>query len=418
MGESDDAVRIVGAVKTYRRGARPALDGLDLEVRRGEIFGFLGPNGAGKTTAMRVIMGLASLDQGDVRVLGFPPGSSGALTASGALIETPALYPAMTGAGHLGTVARWRGVSAASIPELLEMVGLGGAGNKKTKAYSLGMKQRLGVATALLGDPELVVLDEPANGLDPEGMRHMRDLLTRLRDAGRTVLLSSHLLGEVEQVADRVGVVAQGRMAKVAPPHELGGGVLTAVFRVRPADQAVRALAASGLVAAKAIRLEGAVDNGPARADKGEDRGGGRSAILGQTLGQALSGGSLVYDGGAGPSGTAPFSAGQTTLGAVGDSGHDGGRGTGGDAAGIVPREGDGRGTVTVELDGGAAPPGPAEETVARLVAALVAAGVAVMGAELRHPDLTAAFLALTGGADGAGGAVNAELTGESRGDK
>ncbi|MDR2348214.1 MAG: ATP-binding cassette domain-containing protein [Bifidobacteriaceae bacterium] len=328
---SGNAVEIAGAVKTYAKKDRPALDGLDLEVRRGEIFGFLGPNGAGKTTAMRLIMGLAAPDRGSLRVLGLAPGSPGALAATGALIESPALYPNATGAGHLRAIARWRGQSPEQIPRLLDLVGLAAAGRKKTKAYSLGMKQRLGVATALLGDPELVVLDEPANGLDPEGMRDMRDLLKKLHDAGRTVFLSSHLLGEVEQVADRVGVIAQGRVVKVARLDQLAEAQAPrAVFQVQPVDQAIKALADAGLVP------PGAIDHA-------------RATVSG-------------YAGLAG----AP-----------------------------------GRGAVKVKLDGLATTQAEAEALTARLLAALVGAGVAVWGAELARPDLTAAFFALTGQAAG-----------------
>ncbi|MDR1634013.1 MAG: ATP-binding cassette domain-containing protein [Bifidobacteriaceae bacterium] len=210
---SRTAIEMTGVIKQY--GDHRALDGLNLEVRAGEIFGLLGPNGAGKTTAMRVIMGLARADAGEVAVFGSAPGSRTALAATGALIETPALYPGLTGLEHLRAVARWRGAGESRAAGLLELVDLADAGKKKTRDYSLGMKQRLGVATALLGDPALLVLDEPSNGLDPAGMRDMRSLLLRLADADRAVLLSSHLLGEVEQVATRVGIIARGRMAQV-----------------------------------------------------------------------------------------------------------------------------------------------------------------------------------------------------------
>jgi ABC-2 type transport system ATP-binding protein len=248
------AIEMTNVVKSF--GRRRALDGLNLAVQRGEIYAFLGPNGAGKTTAMRILMGLASATSGEVAVLGSPPGSRAALTATGALIETPALYPGLSGAQHLQAVARWAGVRASRVGAVLETVGLGAVGHKATRAYSLGMKQRLGVATALLKDPALLLLDEPTNGLDPQGMADMRALLARLREAGHTVLLSSHLLSEVEQVADRVGIVVDGRLRREGTLAQLqaeaGGRV---VIDAQPVERAAGVLRASGLVPASAVEV-------------------------------------------------------------------------------------------------------------------------------------------------------------------
>jgi ABC-2 type transport system ATP-binding protein len=250
------AVRLRGVTKSF--GAKRALDGFDLTVAPGQIVGFLGPNGAGKTTAMRTIMGLAAPDAGEVDVFGHAPGTPAALARTGALIETPALYPAQTARGHLATVARWAGVPAARVGAVLELVGLTGTAGQKTAAFSLGMKQRLGVATALLKDPPLLVLDEPSNGLDPEGMRDMRATLANLRDSGHTVLLSSHLLGEVEQVADRVAIVQAGRVVREGALGELLAGETTAVaLEIDPVDVACQALLDAGVVAADGVAASG-----------------------------------------------------------------------------------------------------------------------------------------------------------------
>jgi ABC-2 type transport system ATP-binding protein len=203
------AIALSQVTKTY--GDKLACDRLDLTVAPGTIVGFLGPNGAGKTTAMRIIMGLASADSGDVKVLGHRPGTTAALAVSGALIESPSLYPSMTARQHLATIARWSATDDSHIDEVLDHVGLLETGKKRTRSFSLGMKQRLGVATTLLKDPQVLILDEPSNGLDPQGMWDMRELLKKLRSQGKTILLSSHLLGEVEQIVDRVHIINRGQ---------------------------------------------------------------------------------------------------------------------------------------------------------------------------------------------------------------
>jgi ABC-2 type transport system ATP-binding protein len=208
-----------------------AVDGIDLTVRPGEVYGFLGPNGAGKTTTLRMLLGLIRPTAGTVSVLGRGPGDPSALARIGALIEGPAFYPYLSGSDNLRVVARYAGVPASQVPAALRTVDLDDRGGDKFSAYSLGMKQRLGVAAALLKDPDLVVLDEPTNGLDPAGMRDMRRLVRELGASGRTVLLSSHLLGEVQQVCDRVAVIDRGRVLAESTVDELRGGgelVLTA----------------------------------------------------------------------------------------------------------------------------------------------------------------------------------------------
>jgi ABC-2 type transport system ATP-binding protein len=206
-------------LRTYdlskRYGQRPAVKALNLEVKRGEIFGFLGPNGAGKTTTIRMMLGLITPTAGHVEVLGQDVGTSKArvLPRVGALIETPALHLYMSGRNNLrATGAILGGVSEARIDAVLEMVGLRDRQHDRVKTYSLGMKQRLGVAVALLNDPDLLILDEPANGLDPAGIVEMRDLMRRLVAEGKTIFLSSHVLTEVQQICTRVAIINLGKL--------------------------------------------------------------------------------------------------------------------------------------------------------------------------------------------------------------
>jgi ABC-2 type transport system ATP-binding protein len=208
-GRAAPALEIEGLVKTYK--GKRAVDGLSLVVRPGEIVGFLGPNGSGKTTTMRCAVGLARPDAGRIRVFGAEPGAPEALAQIGSMIEEPALYADLSGRDHLRVAASWCGLAGVDVDGLLARVGLAGAGRKPCGKYSLGMKQRLALATALLGDPPLLILDEPSNGLDPAGIRDIRKLLDALRAEGRAVLLSSHMLGEVEQLADRLVIIREGR---------------------------------------------------------------------------------------------------------------------------------------------------------------------------------------------------------------
>jgi ABC-2 type transport system ATP-binding protein len=235
----DFPVHTEGLTKRY--GNLTAVDALDLDVRAGEIYGFLGPNGAGKTTTLRMLLGLVRPTSGSIRVLGEPPGR---LAGVGALIEGPAFYPYLSGRDNLRVLARYSGTGAGRIDLVLDLVDLAGRAGDRYGTYSLGMKQRLGVAAALLKDPRLLILDEPTNGLDPAGMADMRALIRRLGAAGCTVLLSSHLLGEVQQICDRVGVIADGRLVAESTVAELRGtaDLWVAASPVDHAAQRARAL--------------------------------------------------------------------------------------------------------------------------------------------------------------------------------
>ena len=211
-------IEIDGLRKTYRRfrkSATVALDGLDLEVPEGGVFGFLGPNGAGKTTTIRCILGLVAASAGRATLLGtdVPGGLSGVIQRVGSIVEAPALFPRFTGRRNLEILARIDGIAREAVEAALDRVGLTARGGDMVRTYSLGMKQRLGIAAALLKDPSLLILDEPANGLDPAGIVEVRDLLRSLGAEGRTVFVSSHILSEVQQIADRVAIVARGRLS-------------------------------------------------------------------------------------------------------------------------------------------------------------------------------------------------------------
>lgn len=212
---------------TKRYGQRLAVNNLNLEVHRGEIFGFLGPNGAGKTTTIRMALGLITPTSGNVEILGQDVVAQRAqiLPRVGALIETPALYLYMSGRDNLRAVGSvLGGVPEGRIDAVLELVGLQNRQKDRVKTYSLGMKQRLGVAIALLQDPDLLVLDEPANGLDPAGIVEMRDLMRTLAAAGKTVFISSHVLTEVRQICTRVAILNLGQLVTETTVEELVGG--------------------------------------------------------------------------------------------------------------------------------------------------------------------------------------------------
>ncbi|MET0459234.1 MAG: ATP-binding cassette domain-containing protein [Ilumatobacteraceae bacterium] len=204
------ALSVTGLTKRY--GDRTVVDHLDIEVPRGVVAGFVGPNGAGKTTTMAMLLGLVRPSAGTGTVLGSSIEDPAVyLPHVGALIETPAFYPALSGVQNMRVFATVGGHDTESIPALLEQAGLHGRGDDRYRDYSLGMKQRLGIAAALLGDPDLLILDEPANGLDPEGVREMRALIGELAGTGRTVLVSSHDLSELEQVCDWLVLIDTGR---------------------------------------------------------------------------------------------------------------------------------------------------------------------------------------------------------------
>ncbi|TCJ20439.1 ATP-binding cassette domain-containing protein [Rubrobacter taiwanensis] len=243
---------------TKHYGRVPVVEGLDLTVRRGEVYGFLGPNGAGKTTTLRMLLGLIRPTSGSATVMGERPGDPSSLARVGALVESPAFYPYLSGRDNLRVMARYSGVPGSRVEAVLEQVELAERARDRYRKYSLGMKQRLGVAAALLKEPELLILDEPTNGLDPRGMAEMRSLIRRLGTGERTVLLSSHLLSEVEQICDRVGVIRRGRLVAEGTVAELrgGGGLLV---RAEPLEQAAA-------VAARLEEVEGVqVEDGALR---------------------------------------------------------------------------------------------------------------------------------------------------------
>jgi ABC-2 type transport system ATP-binding protein len=230
---SELVVKTQGLTKRY--GERTAVDAVALTVRRGEVYGFLGPNGAGKTTTLRMLLGLVRPTSGTATVLGRPLGDSQVTPRVGALVEGPGFYPYLSGRQNLRMLARYRALPRgdAAVERALTRVQLTDRGDDRFKSYSLGMKQRLGVAAALLGDPDLIVLDEPTNGLDPAGMADMRALVVDLARGGQTVLLSSHLLGEVQEICDRVGVIVAGRLLRESTVGELRGETSLRV-RARP----------------------------------------------------------------------------------------------------------------------------------------------------------------------------------------
>jgi ABC-type multidrug transport system ATPase subunit len=220
----NDSLVIETSELTKRYGERIlAVDRLDLRVRRGEVYGFLGPNGAGKTTTLRMLLGLVRPTSGSALVLGAAPGSPDGLVRVGALVESPSLYPFLSGRDNLRVLARHARVPESRVEAVLEEVELTDRGSDRFATYSLGMKQRLGVAAALLKDPELLILDEPTNGLDPAGMAEMRTFIRGLGRGRRTVLLSSHLMTEVEQICDRVGVIRGGSLVGEGTVAELRG---------------------------------------------------------------------------------------------------------------------------------------------------------------------------------------------------
>jgi ABC-2 type transport system ATP-binding protein len=219
---------------TKRYGRRLAVDGLNLEVPTGVVAGFIGPNGAGKTTTMAMLLGLVAPTAGSGTVLGAslsePPSYLGRV---GALIEAPAFWPGLSGVENLRVVATLGGHDPGRIPEVLTLVGLNARGNDRFRQYSYGMKQRLGIAAALLGDPELLVLDEPTNGLDPAGINEIRQVILELADGRRTVLVSSHILSELEHVCDWLIVVDEGSLVYQGPARGFLGRV-PAVIALAP----------------------------------------------------------------------------------------------------------------------------------------------------------------------------------------
>ena len=218
----DLAIESEGLAKRF--GKRPAVDGVDLRVPAGEVYGFLGQNGAGKTTTIRLILGLLRPSAGAVRVFGQDVARRRLATAAmiGSLVEAPALYDRLTGRENLAVARRLLRAPETEIDRVLEVVDLAGAADRLVGGYSQGMRQRIGLARALLGRPKLLVLDEPTNGLDPDGIRELRALIRELPEReGATVFVSSHLLGEIEQIATHVGLMHEGRLLAQSPLADL-----------------------------------------------------------------------------------------------------------------------------------------------------------------------------------------------------
>jgi len=262
-GDGSPAVETHGLTKRF--GANVAVNGVELRVPRGSAFGYLGPNGAGKTTLIRTLLGLTRASGGTMSLLGVPvpAGRARALAKVGAIVDEPGFHGHLTGRENLRILAAARGGDAAArIMPSLELVGLAERADDKVAAYSMGMRQRLGVAACMLGDPDLLILDEPMNGLDPAGMHEMRATIRGLVDEGRTVVLSSHLLDEVERTCDTVAIVDQGRVIRQGPIHELirgPDGEAGATVRVDCAEPnaAARIIAQAAVAAGTAITDEG-----------------------------------------------------------------------------------------------------------------------------------------------------------------
>jgi ABC-2 type transport system ATP-binding protein len=251
-------IEVEGLHKVYRRRKRlrrlesHAVNGLDLEVPEGGVFGFLGPNGSGKTTTIRCLLGLVRTSGGRCRILGAEPDHlATVIHRIGSIVETPVLFPTFTGRRNLRLLADLGGFAGRDIDGPLERVGLADRADEQVRTYSLGMRQRLAIAGALLKDPDLLVLDEPANGLDPSGIREIRQLLRTLAGEGRTVFVSSHVLSEVQQTCDRVAILSRGRLVAAGTVDEVlhAGQADAMLVKTADLDAAVRALAAAGIPA-------------------------------------------------------------------------------------------------------------------------------------------------------------------------
>jgi len=255
-GEGNDIIlRTIGLTKHF--GKLEAVKNLNLELRRGEVFGFLGPNGAGKSTTVGMILGLVTPTAGSIEVFGreLKDKPWAALQRIGAVIEEPAFYPYLSGRDNLKALAKAiGGIPSTKIDEVLERVNLRDRADDRYDHYSMGMKQRLGIASTLLRDPELIILDEPASGLDPAGTKEVRDLIPRLAHESRAVFLCSHLLHEVEQVCDRVAIIKEGVMLACAPIQELLMQGLTLQIKVDDPARATDIL--SSLPWIKSVRRE------------------------------------------------------------------------------------------------------------------------------------------------------------------
>lgn len=243
---------------TKHYGDTRAVDGLDVTVEAGQVFGFLGPNGAGKTTTIGMLLGIVTPTRGSFRLLGADGRGelSGVRRRIGATLEQPNFYPYLTCRDNLRLVARVKGAHRRRVEEVLATVGLAGRAKTKFDACSLGMKQRLALAATMLGDPDLLILDEPANGLDPEGMREIREIIFEFAGRGKTIFLSSHLLWEVERTCTHVAILRNGRIVRQAAVAEItSGGAALAALRADDADALADALA--DYPATKAVERDG-----------------------------------------------------------------------------------------------------------------------------------------------------------------
>lgn len=247
-----------GLVKRY--GALTAVDGVDLTVEPGDVYGFLGPNGAGKTTTMRMLLGLVRRDEGSIELFGHDPAQDPirAIRGVAAIIEEPRLYTYLSGRTNLELLAALDrgGAGRSLIDEVLDMVELRGRADERVAGYSQGMRQRLGIASCLIRQPRLLMLDEPANGVDPAGIRYLRSLIRRLADQGTTILLSSHLLTEVQEVCNRVSVINNGRIVHEGPLTEMGVGAARR-YRLRVTDTARVVDLCRGLPGLRELRVAG-----------------------------------------------------------------------------------------------------------------------------------------------------------------
>jgi ABC-2 type transport system ATP-binding protein len=254
------AIEAIDVAKTYRaRGGQVhALRGLSLQVPRGLVYGLLGPNGAGKSTLLRIVLGLVNATSGQCRLLDGPVTDVKTRRRVGALIESPTIYPFLTAAQTLEMLARTSGFRDPNrIKPLLELVGLAEAANRRVRSFSLGMKQRLGVAAALLTRPELIILDEPTNGLDPAGITEMRGLMRRLvREEGVSIVLSSHLMGEVQQTCDRVAIMNHGQLVAEGGVADLLAARGRLTLRVADTAAALAVLGARGSALADGLAVD------------------------------------------------------------------------------------------------------------------------------------------------------------------
>ncbi len=264
--------------RSLRQGRRVAVQGLDLAVPRGGVHGFLGPNGSGKTTTIRMLLGLAHASGGTMRLFGEPvprrlPSVMGRI---GAVVESPKFSPNLTGRQNLTLLARSIAAPGSRVDAAIETVGLTDRDRDRFKAYSLGMKQRLAIAATLLKEPDLLILDEPTNGLDPAGIREIRDTVRDLGASGVTVLLSSHILGEVQQVCDAATIIGNGRMLASGRVDELITGTSTAAYRIRVPEPG------AATQALRAASLEVRAEDGQSLLVTGDD-----PARINQVLGEA-----------------------------------------------------------------------------------------------------------------------------------